>query len=107
MDLKRQRLVVGFVAALGNNSLGVVVNTGEKMHQKTPHRRPFYFVSSLGLIVGQLSCLWLTLGIRRGARNVDGKARVTKLRLQDAAQAVFVFDYQEGRIARLRSGPAY
>jgi hypothetical protein len=31
------------------------------MHQKTPHRRPFYFVSSLGLIVGQLSCLWLTL----------------------------------------------
>jgi hypothetical protein len=46
-------------------------------------------------------------GIRRGARNVDGKARVTKLRLQDAAQAVFVFDYQEGRIARLRSGPAY
>ncbi len=57
MDLKRQRLVVGFVAALGNNSLGVVVNAGEKMHQKTPHRRPF----SLGLIVGQLSCLWLTL----------------------------------------------
>jgi len=61
MDLKRQRLVVGFVAALGNNSLGVVVDAGEKMHQKTPHRRPFYFVSSLGLIVGQLSCLWLTL----------------------------------------------